>query len=319
MKPINCPEEEGCYSESEKCDGFKDCSDGSDEKKCKGFGYLKSRNHSFNEKICMSKVCDGITDCEDTSDEILHCGFIVSNLGTHMDIRNVNFYAKDDGVVSFAWTHDDSSFPNKNSGVVHKKTDKNDIKIGGHVECERYVLIVKIQDFVIRYLQYTYIKPANARTPYNLQYDKKSQILSWQVTIPKCISPVFYIECYRGMKLIYRNFSALNYVKLELEHPFICKVSTCSKSVFNMSCSQFSDKIGLDEIWIFKYKYPIILTVVTVLLIVILLFVCSVVRKFKFGAWAEKLSAAGLTLKLLLLKEQRLSGQSTITSVSELI
>ncbi|KAF7646507.1 hypothetical protein LDENG_00186960 [Lucifuga dentata] len=63
-----------CVSETMKCDGRDDCSDGSDESECKTSLVLPCSESMYRcrNKGCISKMnpeCDGEKDCEDESDE----------------------------------------------------------------------------------------------------------------------------------------------------------------------------------------------------------------------------------------------------------
>lgn len=52
-----------CVDLSDKCDRFRDCSDGTDEMACSCADYLRGTGHS-------ALICDDHVDCSDYSDEI---------------------------------------------------------------------------------------------------------------------------------------------------------------------------------------------------------------------------------------------------------
>ncbi|KII72024.1 hypothetical protein RF11_06164 [Thelohanellus kitauei] len=71
---------------------------------------------------------------------------------------------------------------------------KSKIEVEGHIKCERYAIIVKLRGSVIRYMQYKYVPNVIYFTPNHLRYDRKTNILRWQATIPICLIPVFYVK-----------------------------------------------------------------------------------------------------------------------------
>ncbi|KII70637.1 Low-density lipoprotein receptor-related protein 4 [Thelohanellus kitauei] len=104
LKSKRCQDGEGCYGESHKCDGFKDCSDGSDENNCPGTPRCIGNEFfkcGYSSKICLSKLCNGFRDCEDGSDEGPSCK-------QYDKIINISLKIEERGKVSFSWIHEKS-------------------------------------------------------------------------------------------------------------------------------------------------------------------------------------------------------------------
>lgn len=78
---IYCAKENECLPLSFKCDGTRDCSDGSDEENCSAVHIPIQTSHceptefACNDSFCipLKLKCDGQPDCLDGSDESV-CG-----------------------------------------------------------------------------------------------------------------------------------------------------------------------------------------------------------------------------------------------------
>ncbi|KII68887.1 Low-density lipoprotein receptor-related protein 1 [Thelohanellus kitauei] len=111
-RSIRCKDEEGCYDKSQQCDGFNDCSDGSDEKICQSTTSCIGDEFftcDTDSEICISRVCDGFKDCDDGSDEGPICRRSILISETYDNVKNVSFDIRLNGVVYFSWIHERSA------------------------------------------------------------------------------------------------------------------------------------------------------------------------------------------------------------------
>lgn len=79
-----------CVPPNSRCNGVKDCADGSDEYHCSSM--CRSGRSCITTFHCYesSQLCDGVADCSDSSDEV-DCGFCSANL-THCGSGSAHCY-----------------------------------------------------------------------------------------------------------------------------------------------------------------------------------------------------------------------------------
>ncbi|KII68886.1 hypothetical protein RF11_03791 [Thelohanellus kitauei] len=136
--------------------------------------------------------------------------------------------------------------------------------------------------------------------PHNLEYDFTRKVLKWKADSPPCLP---LMECFHGEELFARNFSDINFVKLDLRFGDVCRVATCPQSVFNISCSPFSQHLKIGIISNFQRNLIIISSSVVAVIILICVLLFLICRKCFRIKSIEQLTIQNLTFRSLLKKE----------------
>ncbi|KII72604.1 Basement membrane-specific heparan sulfate proteoglycan core protein [Thelohanellus kitauei] len=235
-----------------------DCKDGTDELSCTETTVCVANEYftcDNGKKHCMSKACDGVNDCQDQRDETMFCGILECYSDEDFNIKDLSVRTKAGGKVSFVFESGYESEEkdikiyslSKGAYVATETSSDDEVVIGDHSNCERYAVIVKQEDRIIKYRHYTYAPREGFDSPTRVIFDADSNTLKWRATSLPCFAPTFYIECLDTNGAKSKTFSTHNFLNLSPQLPASCQVASCPNAVFGPSCSPFSAKVVFSE------------------------------------------------------------------------